>query len=794
MTGSGNSGNLSSKTLFKFIFSQNQTEMTRYNIFVMALLFCAMILSASAAESEDSENDRTDANIVGHILDASTGEHVPFMDIIVEGTMIYTMADATGHYFLKDMPEGKHVIRVSGIGYKTARKEVVLEGETTLELNFDLEPDSEALNEVVVSASRSETLRKMSPTLVNVVNAKIFNYANAANLAEGVVFQPGVRVENNCQNCGSQQIRINGLEGPYTQILIDSRPIFSALAGVYGIEQIPAAMIDRVEVVRGGGSALFGASAIAGTVNVITKEPERNTGEISHTSGIIGKGAFESNTNMNASIVTDDNKAGLMVFGQMRNREGYDHDGDGFTEIPELKSYSAGLRSFIRTGTYSRLKLEYHHIYEYRRGGDSLMKPPHDANIAEQVRHDIDAGGLSFDYLSPDGKNKVSAYASVQHINRESYYGINRDPDAYGETGGTTWIAGGQYVRKFDRCFFMPSDFTVGIEATGDYLRDNMWGYHRTVRQDVHTGSVLAQNEWKNEKWSILVGGRLDLHSMMDHPIFSPRANLRFNPTENINLRVGYSSGYRAPQVFDEDLHISNVGGEVLMVRNSKDLKEERSHNVTASVDLYGNFGDWQTNLLVEGFFNRLVGVFELGSPVLENDILYQERSNGPGAFVAGATLEGKASWRKLFSVQMGMTWQQSRYDEPYAWSETADPVTKMLRSPDLYGYITAEVTPYRTLSVALTGTYTGPMLVNHFAGYIPEDIAVVTPDFFDMGLKVSYDFNLYNAFAVQINAGIRNIFNAYQKDFDQGIDRDAGYIYGPSLPRNCFAGIKLMF
>ena len=142
----------------------------------------------------------------------------------------------------------------------------------------------------------------------------------------------------------------------------------------------------------------------------------------------------------------------------------------------------------------------------------------------------------------------------------------------------------------------------------------------------------------------------------------------------------------------------------------------------------------------------------------------------------------------------MGMTWQQSRYDEPYAWSETADPVTKMLRSPDLYGYITAEVTPYRTLSVALTGTYTGPMLVNHFAGYIPEDIAVVTPDFFDMGLKVSYDFNLYNAFAVQINAGIRNIFNAYQKDFDQGIDRDAGYIYGPSLPRNCFAGIKLMF
>ncbi len=89
--------------------------------------------------------------------------------------------------------------------------------------------------------------------------------------ADGLNFQPGVRVENNCQNCGFQQVRINGLEGPYTQILVDSRPIFSAQTGVYGLEQIPANMIERVEIMRGGGSALFGSSAIAGTINIITK-------------------------------------------------------------------------------------------------------------------------------------------------------------------------------------------------------------------------------------------------------------------------------------------------------------------------------------------------------------------------------------------------------------------------------------------------------------------------------------------------------------------------------------------
>lgn len=767
----------------------------------VAFLLIAALQTASAEvyttpiAGPKENKTKTDANIVGHIIDAETGEHLPFMNIIIDGTMIYTMADGTGHYFLKDIPAGTHTVKASGTGYKTLLKTITIQNGATLELNFEMTPDIVSLDEVVVSASRSETLRKMSPALVNVVNNKIFATTNATNLAQGIVFQPGVRVENNCQNCGFQQVRINGLDGPYTQILIDSRPVFSALAGVYGIEQIPASMIDRVEVVRGGGSALFGASAIAGTINIITREPDRNSGSIAHSSEFIGKGGYENNTSINASMVTDDNKAGLLVFGQMKDRKGYDHDGDGYTELPEINSYSAGLRSYIRTGTYSRLKMEYHHIYEYRRGGDSLSRPPHEANITEQVRHNIDAGGISFDYLSPDTKNKVSAYASAQHIGRESYYGMKQDPNAYGRTQGTTWIGGGQYLRKFDRCLFMPSDLTVGIEATGDYITDISLGYHNApIEQDVYTGSIFAQNEWKNEKWSFLIGGRLDLHSLIEHVIFSPRANIRYNPTPNINLRAGYSSGYRAPQIFDEDLHLNNVGGTMMMVRNSKGLMEERSHNVTASADLYGNFGAWQTNLLVEGFFNRLVDVFELAAPILENGIWVQERTNGPGAFVGGITVEGKVAWKSIISLQAGVTWQQSRYDEPYQWSETAEPVKRMLRSPDLYGYITAEATPYRTLSIALSGTYTGSMLIGHFAGYIPEDVAVETPDFFDMGLKVSYDFKIHKTTALQLNAGIRNIFDAYQKDFDRGVDRDAGYIYGPSLPRSYYVGLKLMF
>mgnify|MGYP002223891936 CR=1 FL=1 len=119
--------------------------------------------------------------------------------------------------------------------------------------------------------------------------------------------------------------------------------------------------------------------------------------------------------------------------------------------------------------------------------------------------------------------------------------------------------------------------FTGGLEYNQDNLTDDMWGYNRYTRQEVRIASAFFQNEWKNKQWSFLLGGRLDKHNMVDHVIFSPRANLRYNPTENMNLRASYSFGFRAPQAFDEDLHIENVGGTVSMIELAKDLTEEKS-------------------------------------------------------------------------------------------------------------------------------------------------------------------------------------------------------------------------
>ena len=752
-----------------------------------------MVAALCVVLSAGAQN--TDAHIHGHVIDKATGEHLPYIVVMLKGTTIGVTTEHTGHYMIRNIPEGRFTIEVSAIGYKTQTREVNIAKGRSYEVNFTLEEDFVQIDGVIVSATRSETTRRMSPTLVNVVGMDTYDRTNATTVAQGLSFQPGVRVENNCQNCGFQQVRINGLDGQYTQILIDSRPIFSALAGVYGIEQLPANMVDRVEVMRGGGSALFGSSAIAGTINIITREPVRNSAAISHTAtSVAGSSALHNTTDINASIVSEDNKLGIAVFGQNTAKDAWDANGDGFTELSAISGQTMGFRGYLKTGLYSKLTAEYHHLQEFRRGGDNLDLPPHEAMIAEQTDHGINTGGLKFDWFSKDQRHRLNTFASLQHIERESYYGAGKDPNAYGKTTDLTWVVGAQYIYKAEKCVFMPADLTVGLEYNEDYLRDNMWGYNRTTDQIVRIVSAYAQNEWKNSQWGILLGGRLDKHNLIDGIIFSPRANIRYNPTENVNFRASYSYGFRAPQAFDEDLHIDNVGGTVSMIRLSDDLTVEKSQSVSVSADIYHRWGNWQANMLAEGFFTDLDDVFALRELGFENGILIKERHNESGARVFGGNLEGKVAYKNLLQVQMGVTVQKSRYKESRSWGEGVESTRAMFRTPDLHGYMTASYNLFKELTLALTGTYTGSMLVEHHAGMIEKNMTVRTPDFWDMGLKAAYNLKLYENFNLQVNAGVQNILNSFQNDFDSGADRDSGYMYGPTLPRTFFIGLKLMY
>lgn len=222
--------------------------------------------------------------------------------------------------------------------------------------------DSINLNEVVVTANQHKTLRREAPALVNIVGLQTFQLSQSNSLADALPFQTGVRVEDNCESCGFKQARINGLDGHYSQILIDSHPVFSALSSVYGLEIVPENLISRTEVMRGGGSALYGSSAVGGTINLITRDPLYNGAEIKHSfMSIGGTNSFDNNTEVNGSATTDNHKAGIYVFGQNRFRKGYDYNGDGITELPQLKSQTFGTKAFISPDENQRISLNFFH-------------------------------------------------------------------------------------------------------------------------------------------------------------------------------------------------------------------------------------------------------------------------------------------------------------------------------------------------------------------------------------------------------------------------------------------------
>ena len=737
----------------------------------------------------------TDAHIAGHVLDAHSGEHLSFVNVQVEGTALGCLTDESGHFYLKNLPEGQLTIIFSMIGYETEKRTITLHRDTLVEMNVRIAETSFMIDNVVVTANKYETKQKEVATIVNIIPPLIIESTTSNSMADVLNFQTGLRVEETCSNCGVPQIRINGLEGQYTQILMDSRPIFSSLASVYGLEQLPAGMVDRIEVIRGGGSALYGANAIAGVVNIITKEPNRNSLSISNSSAFTEQGTYDINTSMNASVVAENQKAGLFLFGVQRNRQQYDRDDDGYSDIPHLNSTTVGFRSYFKTSDYSKITAEYHHTSEFRRGGygiDSLQ--PHESPLCEQLKHNIDAATAKWDMYTADNKHFVSAYTSFQHIARDSYFGTNYNPNAYGKSTDIVSVTGAQYRFSYP-CGLMNADLSAGAEYSYNQLRDQILGYDRNTLQKVHLGGGYVQNEWKNKEWSILIGGRLEQHSLLDKPVFSPRANVRYTPIDPIILRLSYASGYRAPQIYEEDLHVGAVGGEVSLITLDENLKPEYSHSVSGSVDLYKRFGKWDMNFTLEGFFTQLNDVFTLvenGHDAQGNLLL--TRTNASGARVAGLNVEAKVGYGHLLSFQAGYTYNHSRYIEPLQWSDNPNiaPQRRMFRTPEHYGYFLCNIEPVKHFHIVTNGKVTGSMLVQHFAGYVPEDEEVTTNPFFEWDVKLCYDIPLYKHYTLEINAGVKNLLDSFQSDLDKGMDRDAGYVYGPATPRTFFAGINL--
>jgi len=639
----------------------------------------------------------------------------------------------------------------------------------------------------------------------------------SVTLSEGLNFTPGLRMENNCQNCGFSQVRMNGLEGPYTQILINSRPVFSGLAGVYGLELIPVNMIERVEVVRGGGSAMFGSNAIAGTINMITKDPINNSFSLSSSYGITGAGINgfptepDFNLNANGSLVSEQNHQGLSFYGFHRTRNPYDANGDGFSELSSIDNTTFGTRLFRRTGSRGKISLDYFRIYEYRRGGNQFDKPLHESDIAESTTHRINSASLTFDQLFRE-IDKLSGWMSAVGVNRGSYYGANQDPSAYGQTDDFSISTGVQYVRHFDNLLFAPATITSGTEYAYNQLKDKKNDYFdpasmrnvigtQVAHQKINIFSAFSQSEWKINSLLVSAGIRFDRYQIVDiinrsgelnGNVLSPRISLLWHASEDLQFRGSFARGFRAPQIFDEDLHIETSGARKVLHKNDNNLKQETSNSYSASMNYTHQTLFAQYQFLAEGFLTYLANPFsnEYGIPDEDGVVLYTRRNAVEGAIVKGINLELNISPSRKFQLQSGFTFQSSAYEAPQEFNEK-----RFLRAPSQYGYASLNWSTTNRLELALSGNYTGSMLLPYFGPKLddPENGKLVESDtFFDSGIKLSYTFPVLRAGKVQINGGVKNMFNSYQNDFDTGIDRDPAYIYGPATPRTIYFGIKM--
>lgn len=784
------------------------------SLFTMVLMFSGVVVKAQLS------------SISGQVL--SGGSPVPVAAVQIESDALRSgdITDEHGHFHLDELPAGDYKLMVSCLGYKSYIQEIMLPRDAHIKFDIQLEEDLLNLEQFVVTGTRSEVPLYEAPIIVNAISPKTFEATQSLSLAEGLSFSPGLRVENNCQNCGFTQLRMNGLDGPYSQILINSRPIFSSLMGIYGLEMIPVNMIDRVEVVKGGGSVMYGGNAIAGTVNIITKDPIVNSFEVGLNQGFIDGSSSDRTVSLNGTIVSNDYNKGVAIFAFNRNRDPWDANGDGFSEITKLQNTTVGFDAFFNPNDRNKIKFNGFHINDFRRGGNKFELAPHQTDITEQVRHRIVSLGASYEHLSSDGKHRLAFYGSGQTTTRESYYGgggrvltpedtLTADDiaalNSYGTTDDLAVVGGIQYSYEFSK--------KVVLSAGGEYqynsVSDQMPGYYRKVDQDVATIGTYAQLELQPmEKLTILVGGRFDhvningiyrleedeFENNQDLNVFVPRLSAMYNLTENWRLRASYAQGYRAPQAFDEDLHIEMVGGAARFIVLDPNLETERSNNWTASINYSGYLKKVQTNFVLEGFYTELTNPFLLSdASELPSGVSVITKRNGTGASVQGINLEANFGFSSKFIAQFGWTLQTATYDEteviwaPEEGSELPITTTKnILRTPNSYGFFTLKYLPVSNLETSLSGVYTGTMEVPHLIDPETEfTIIEPTPEFLEANVKVAYTVVLSKEVSLQFFAGVQNILNSFQNDFDTGPDRDAGYIYGPTRPRTYFAGVK---
>jgi outer membrane receptor for ferrienterochelin and colicins len=433
-------------------------------------------------------------------------------------------------------------------------------------------------------------------------------------------------------------------------------------------------------------------------------------------------------------------------------------------------------------------------------------KPAYLTLQSEERTHKIWMGSADYQINFNEGKSSFIVYSAFQATNRNHYTGTFPDDvleiqehienPPYGISDNTTIQGGFQYNHEFSDFFNTKNVFTVGSEYISDKVFDNIPAYNYLVNQHTKNFGTFVQSDWDFAKnFNLLSGIRVDQHNFLDRLVFNPRVALLYKLKTNTQFRVSYGTGFRAPQAFDTDLHLSFAGGGVSRVQLSKDLKEETSESFSASVNYDKSTEKWIAGFTFEGFYTNLKDVFvneNIGED--ENGKIF-EKINGQGAAVKGLTLELRANFNKKIQLETGFTIQRSEFERAVTNIDGIAPTRNYLRTPNEYGFANLTFTPNSNWNINLNYVYTGPMEIAHFKGAenFQTDAVVNTKSFSELNSKIAYNFHVHKFETnFEVYGGVKNMANNFQNDFDKGKNRDSNYVYGPSMPLTYFIGLKI--
>jgi outer membrane receptor for ferrienterochelin and colicins len=531
---------------------------------------CLKWLAAAVLAAACSRAPAQTASLSGKVTIVSNP--IPFANVVLKETEAAASTDTTGKFLLKNLPAGTYTVVVSAIGYLKMEKTITLREQEHAVLNFGLSTNSTTLGEVVVSGTMKEVSRTESPVPVEVYTARFFRANPTPSVFDALQNVNGVRPQLNCNICNTGDIHINGLEGPYTMILIDGMPIVSGLSTVYGLSGIPQSLIERVEIVKGPASTLYGSEAVGGLVNIITKKP-KNAPQFS--ADVFSTSWGEINTDIAGKFNAGKKAQSLIGINYFNYAQPVDNNQDGFTDVTLQNRISVFSKWNFERQNNRIFSLAARYVYEDRWGGEMNWSKTFrggDSIYGESIY--TKRWELFGTYQLPVKEHMTFLFSANGHDQNSVYGNIPYIAQQYIGFGQLTW---NKQVRR--------NDFLLGAAFRYTYYDDNTpatasfdtSGTGKNMPSAIYLPGIFLQNEISlNSNNKLLLGIRYDYNSVHGS-IITPRLNYKWSSKNKNNvLRLSLGNGYRVANVFTED-HAALTGAR--QVQFTEDLKPETSWN-----------------------------------------------------------------------------------------------------------------------------------------------------------------------------------------------------------------------